>query len=501
MEKKVDKNVFKNSNVSSQKILSKVREKSEEQMNKKLEFNFKYEEGEQVKEHTFRKNGSKSPESEKVERKLEKKEEQKPEKKKPKKKKSKRGFKDVKNYDLLSKTVEIKANKVASNNRKLKKQNSFFPPNLEEVGKRRSSDVGLGAKKQAKRKSIFNKERVKLDLKKKKKASVDEGLVVRSKSFLGTIKSTGKKTNMPVKQKNKKKKIQKVTRGTSQSEKAIKKEPPGKSKKTGESQESKRVKLSDSCMEKIQIKVKHQSGKTSKADNREMLKLSLGGADKIASKKRGLAREETPLHRGTEAKKKQEKSSFLKPPPVKLNKSSKKGNLHRKKIDHFRSPKDRRRKGNKTSNSQSRYIFDILKDKKGAPKKPITHTKNSKRSKKKIISKKKAKNEENWAPSPFSMAKSTDRPTRWKLRRTVAVRGGVHLAGMCYMPDEEVFLVGGWNNGILAIHDADPEKYLQEIMEIQMKGLEHISFLKYIDELKFLLVGSFKSKLSVFRYT
>lgn len=508
-EKKMRNNVFKDSNMSSHKRLSKSRNKSPKEtahkkFHKKIMLNFEYNQEGDTHEHTFRKNGSESPKAGRDKRESQKRGELRPEKKKPKKKKSKRGFKEIKNYDLLSKTVEIKAGKVMSNNRKLKKQHSFFPGNLDTVGKRRSSDAGLEIKKQ-KRKSIFNKERGRLDLKKKKKANVDEQLIVRSKSFLGAIKATGKKPNVSTKQRPKKKKIPKAARGTSQSEKVIKKEAIGRSKKTGESQEARRNKLNDSCMDKLQVKVKLQSGKGSKVDNRELLKLSLGGAEKQASRKGIFAREETPLRRGTrqderkEAKKKSEKSAFLKPPPVKLNKSSKKGNLHRKKIDNFRSPKDRRRKGNKASNSQSRYIIDILKDKKTVPKKPITPTKNSKRNKKKIISKKKMKSGEEWVPVPFAMAKSASDHIRWNLRGSVSARGGVHLGGVCYMPDEEVFLVGGWNNRILAIHDAHPERYLQEIMEIQVQNLENIAFLKYIDELKFLLVGSFKSNLSVYR--
>jgi 4-hydroxyphenylpyruvate dioxygenase-like putative hemolysin len=67
------------------------------------------------------------------------------------------------------------------------------------------------------------------------------------------------------------------------------------------------------------------------------------------------------------------------------------------------------------------------------------------------------------------------------------------------MPDEEVYLIGGWNNQILSIYDAQSDNYFEEIMEIQVGNVDHIAHMMYVDELKFLIIGGFQSTLSVFR--
>ena len=87
----------------------------------------------------------------------------------------------------------------------------------------------------------------------------------------------------------------------------------------------------------------------------------------------------------------------------------------------------------------------------------------------------------------------------WDLNKTISIRGGVHLKGLCYMSDEEVYLIGGWNNQILSIFDAQSDNYFEEIMEIQVNDVNHIADMKYVDELKFLIIGGFQSNLSVFR--
>jgi hypothetical protein len=99
----------------------------------------------------------------------------------------------------------------------------------------------------------------------------------------------------------------------------------------------------------------------------------------------------------------------------------------------------------------------------------------------------------------FSKINSKNKEIKWQLKKTISMRGGVHLNGICYMPDEEVFLIGGWNNQILSIYDAQSDNYFEEIMEIQILDVNHIANMKYVDELKFLIIGGFKSNLSVYR--
>jgi hypothetical protein len=232
-------------------------------------------------------------------------------------------------------------------------------------------DTDLKVKK-AKRKSGFNKNKLNLKNMKKKKIHTDAKEIIRSKSFLGSIKSTGKKNISQMKSKNKKKKISKVNRGKSQSEKIIKNIPISKMKNLQEERLLARKQLNDSCMGKINLKSKHQSGKTTKmgSKNEDALKLSLDFLENEKVFKKPILRgEDTPVFKlisdkPLENRKKCDKGPSLKPPPVKLNKSSKKGNFQRKNKDNFRSPKERRRKNLKSSNSQSRYIIDIFKDKK-----------------------------------------------------------------------------------------------------------------------------------------
>jgi hypothetical protein len=347
---------------------SKIKE-IKKQENELIQLNFNYlQDGSTDTEHTFRKNNLQNKKIE-SNKKVSAKEDKK--KTKKKKDKSKKVFKDDKNFDLISKTMEIKASKGCSNKRKSKKSISSVTNTRGSVDKRRSSDITLKIKK-LKKKSNFTKSKLNIKNLKKKKSNADSKEIVRSKSFLGSIKSTSKKGTTLNKLKNKKKKISKVSRGKSQSEKNIKNLQMNKMKNLNDATLIAKKELNDSCMGKIYIKAKHQSGKVMKvgSKNEDPLKLSLDFLDNDKNfKKQSLPGEETPIfklisHKQIESKKKNDKGPTLKPPPVKLNKSSKKGNFQRKNKDHFRSPKERRRKNLKSSNSQSRYIIDIFRDKK-----------------------------------------------------------------------------------------------------------------------------------------
>ena len=104
-----------------------------------------------------------------------------------------------------------------------------------------------------------------------------------------------------------------------------------------------------------------------------------------------------------------------------------------------------------------------------------------------------------WTPTPFTMVSSSMQKVDFEVVKTVEARGGVHLSAMCHMPDEDVYLIGGWNNKMLAIFDAQKDNYFEQIMEIQIEDVEHIAHLKYVDELKFLVIGDSKSSLAVYR--
>lgn len=139
---------------------------------------------------------------------------------------------------------------------------------------------------------------------------------------------------------------------------------------------SSRKKLNDSCMGKIQIKGKNSSKKASEMNSKEDLKMViiLDSADKSGIFKKPAAnlQIDTPIfqrvhldEKAIDFYKKQEKKVSMKPPPIKLNKSSKKNN-QAKKIDNFRSPHQRKKAKKKSSisSSQGRYNLDIFKDKK-----------------------------------------------------------------------------------------------------------------------------------------
>lgn len=97
------------------------------------------------------------------------------------------------------------------------------------------------------------------------------------------------------------------------------------------------------------------------------------------------------------------------------------------------------------------------------------------------------------------MIEKSAKNIKWSIPKSVNINGGAHLGAVAYMPDEEVFLIGGWNDQILYIFDAHEDTYFEKIMEIQVQTAANISNLKYIDELKFLIVGDMTSSLTVYR--
>lgn len=75
----------------------------------------------------------------------------------------------------------------------------------------------------------------------------------------------------------------------------------------------------------------------------------------------------------------------------------------------------------------------------------------------------------------------------------------VHLNASCFMPDEEIIVLGGWNSKKIAFYDTHKENYFQQIMSIQSQNTFNISNLKYVEKLRLLLVGDCFSDLCLYR--
>lgn len=83
--------------------------------------------------------------------------------------------------------------------------------------------------------------------------------------------------------------------------------------------------------------------------------------------------------------------------------------------------------------------------------------------------------------------------------RTIEIDQEVHLSAICYMPDEEVFAVGGWNSKLVSFYDSRPSNYFELIMEIETQHIFNLSNLEYLESLKMLFVGDCFSGLSIYR--
>lgn len=90
-------------------------------------------------------------------------------------------------------------------------------------------------------------------------------------------------------------------------------------------------------------------------------------------------------------------------------------------------------------------------------------------------------------------------PKLLEVERIVPIGEEVHLSAFCFMPDEDVFAVGGWNSKNVSFYDAKEENYFQSIMVIETQHIFNLSNLKYLEELKLLFVGDCFSGLSVYR--
>jgi hypothetical protein len=121
-------------------------------------------------------------------------------------------------------------------------------------------------------------------------------------------------------------------------------------------------------MEKIHLKVKSSNKKTEKG-----VRIHVNSSERNLRVNKGASRVQldTPIfqrvnldEKALDLYRKQDKKICLKPPPIKLNKSSKKGGS--KKLENFRSPLQRKKGLTKSSisNSQGRYNLDIFKEKK-----------------------------------------------------------------------------------------------------------------------------------------
>jgi hypothetical protein len=86
-----------------------------------------------------------------------------------------------------------------------------------------------------------------------------------------------------------------------------------------------------------------------------------------------------------------------------------------------------------------------------------------------------------------------------KISKTISIEQEVHLSAICYMPDEEVFVLGGWNTKQIVFYDSRPEHYFEYIMDIDSQHIFNLSNLEYLEDLKFLFVGDCFSGLSIYR--
>ena len=85
--------------------------------------------------------------------------------------------------------------------------------------------------------------------------------------------------------------------------------------------------------------------------------------------------------------------------------------------------------------------------------------------------------------------------------RTINIEQEVHLNAICYMPDEEVFVIGGWNTKQIVFYDSRSEHYFEHIMDLDTSHIFNVSNLEYLEELKMLFVGDCFSGLSIYRYS
>jgi hypothetical protein len=86
------------------------------------------------------------------------------------------------------------------------------------------------------------------------------------------------------------------------------------------------------------------------------------------------------------------------------------------------------------------------------------------------------------------------------IQKQIQIEQEIHLSAMCYMPDEEVFVLGGWNSKQIKFYDSRADHFFELIMELDTQHIFNLSNLKYLEPLKLLFVGDCFSGLSIFRY-
>jgi hypothetical protein len=86
-----------------------------------------------------------------------------------------------------------------------------------------------------------------------------------------------------------------------------------------------------------------------------------------------------------------------------------------------------------------------------------------------------------------------------QLKDSFQINEEVHLSAACYMSDEEIMVFGGWNSKNLCFIDTQKENYFQQIMNFSSQNTFNISNLKYVEKLRFLLVGDCFSDLCIYR--
>lgn len=104
-------------------------------------------------------------------------------------------------------------------------------------------------------------------------------------------------------------------------------------------------------------------------------------------------------------------------------------------------------------------------------------------------------------PEKFNITKiSSDQDLKHFIKLPLRdIREEFHLSALCYMADEDMYILGTWNSKKLLFFDANPENNFKKILEMETNHIFNISTIKYIDHLKLLLVGDCFSGLSCYR--
>lgn len=83
--------------------------------------------------------------------------------------------------------------------------------------------------------------------------------------------------------------------------------------------------------------------------------------------------------------------------------------------------------------------------------------------------------------------------------KAIEIEQEVHLSAVCFLSDEEVFAVGGWNSKQICFYDSRESHKFELIMELETQHIFNLSNLDYLEPLKLLFVGDCFSGLSIYR--